>query len=645
MRLSLLIPLVAAALAAQEPAAEISPVSERKLSYSIDTGNRFLTGVGGDFNTYRSVVNLGEGPKLFGFEAALEDPGSAWINRLIVSASSWGGEPYNTLRATAEKDRVWRLTADYRNVAYFNFLPSFANPTFEAGGGFNQRSFDIERRNANVELELLPGARISPYLIFARDSGNGSGITPFVANGNEYPIAALMRDETNHYRGGVRLELPRTHVTLEQGGSTFKDDQRNSTSQLNLGNRRAPIFGRQLLLNSAEQAYGVRGRNLYTKGILTSAPASWLHFYGQFLYSRPTSDVRFSENADGLFFLGATRFFNGLGALLSSEAKQPRTAASAGVEFKPHRRFRVFESWSTDRLHNAGSALLAERLLFSNGPAELRDLFEPTRLVMNLNRQQADLFFDLTSKLTLRGGHRFVWGDAIAPASFLASGPGQGEIRRHVGLAAVNYRPSTAVAANVEYEGSPGDKAYFRTSLQNYHQLRARLRWQLMSSLRLGATYLFLDNRNPAQGIDYEFQTRSAGITLEWRPGDAKYFSILGDYTRSTWRSDIDFLTPQNLRPARSFYRDNGHTASALTQFRIPCSAQFQPLIEAGGSLFISSGSRPTDYWQPIGRAILPVSKGVSLYGEWRWYGMNQAFFMVEGFRTHQFVSGLRISR
>ena len=34
-----------------------------------------------------------------------------------------------------------------------------------------------------------------------------------------------LHDLTNLYRGGVRFELRRFHATLEEGGTTFKDDQ------------------------------------------------------------------------------------------------------------------------------------------------------------------------------------------------------------------------------------------------------------------------------------------------------------------------------------------------------------------------------------------------------------------------------------
>ncbi len=44
-----------------------------------------------------------------------------------------GGDPYNTLRVDVQKNGWYRLTADYRSIAYFNFLPTFANPALNQG--------------------------------------------------------------------------------------------------------------------------------------------------------------------------------------------------------------------------------------------------------------------------------------------------------------------------------------------------------------------------------------------------------------------------------------------------------------------------------------------------------------------------------
>jgi hypothetical protein len=54
-------------LMAQPPA----PDKESALTGSLELGYRWGTGVGGSFDSYRSVVNLGAGPTLLGAELTL----------------------------------------------------------------------------------------------------------------------------------------------------------------------------------------------------------------------------------------------------------------------------------------------------------------------------------------------------------------------------------------------------------------------------------------------------------------------------------------------------------------------------------------------------------------------------------------------
>ena len=124
----------------------------------------------------------------------------------------------------ARKQGIYDFSFDYRNIAYFNAVPSFANPL--APAGFNEQTFDIHRRNISISLDLFPGKHIIPYLAFDRNSGYGNGIETWVQDRptTSSPCPPCSRDSTNNYRGGVRFEYNRFHVTLEQGGTTFKDD-------------------------------------------------------------------------------------------------------------------------------------------------------------------------------------------------------------------------------------------------------------------------------------------------------------------------------------------------------------------------------------------------------------------------------------
>ena len=67
--------------------------------------------------------------------------------------------------------------------------------------------------------------------------------------------------------------------------------------------------------------------------------------------------------------------------------------------------------------------------------------------------------------------------------------------------------------------------------------------------------------------------------------------------------------------------------------------------ILAGGSLLVSSGSRPTRYYQPVAKLFVPVAKHAALFAEWRYYGYGEAFYLYEAFRTHLFTTGLRLTR
>jgi hypothetical protein len=118
--------------AAQQPAAQpaVNPVSstEQWLTGSVDLGFRWVSGIGGSVPTYRSVVDLRQDFELLGLDLTIQDPRKRWFDHLDVRGYGWGGEPYNTAHVDAAKSGIYDFTLDYRNIAYFNALPSFANP-------------------------------------------------------------------------------------------------------------------------------------------------------------------------------------------------------------------------------------------------------------------------------------------------------------------------------------------------------------------------------------------------------------------------------------------------------------------------------------------------------------------------------------
>jgi hypothetical protein len=653
LALLLSIPLLAQAPAAAPPApatppapaaAPPTPSTEDWLTGSIDLGYRF-TSVGGSNDTYRSVVDLGSGPRLFSLDFTIIDPKKRLFDRLDVRAYNWGGDPYNTVHVNAGKRGIYDFNFDYRDIAYFNFLPSFADPLLGSGIVLDENSYNTRRRMSDFQLDLLPGGRIMPYLAYGRDSGQGTGIATFETDNNEYPVSDSLFDKTDNYRAGVHLEFNRWHVTLEQGGTTLREDQQAYLSGFSAGNNTAPFFGQQLDLTGLAQAYGIRGDSIYSKGLFTASPVSWLDLYGQFLYSRPETNVSYNQLNYGSFVvLISLLFYTGEQALAFAEAKEPHTTGSFGFELRPLKRVRVIESLMTDRLHTAAAGLLTDMILSPSSVAQTTPLSLSNLLVVNYNHEQIDVLLDVTRKLMLRGGYRYVWGDAEAPAALIAGvGLESSELRQNVGLAGVTYRVSQKLSANLDYEGASTSHAYFRTSLYNYQKMRARARYQVTAKLALQAGFSLLDNQNPSPGIHYDFLSRQNSLSATWTPG--KRVSVLGEYTRSTLRSNISYLEPEFLVPELSLYRDDAHTASALVDLALPGYSSLAPRLAFGGSLFISSGSRPTSYYQPLARLSIPLHKNLAWNSEYRFYGYGEAFSQYEGFRTHILQTGIKLSR
>ena len=104
------------------------PATEAWFTGSMDVGYRWRTDVGGSLDSYRSVVDLGRVRNCSAPISRLIDPGKRFFDRVDVRAQNWGDDPYSTAHVKRTKEPVYEFSADYRNMAYFNALPSFANP-------------------------------------------------------------------------------------------------------------------------------------------------------------------------------------------------------------------------------------------------------------------------------------------------------------------------------------------------------------------------------------------------------------------------------------------------------------------------------------------------------------------------------------
>ncbi len=616
------------------------------VSGSVEFGHRWLLNNTGNFNSYRSVVNLGEGPKLFNSDLTFRDPSGKLFDESSLLMQSWGGEPYNNLRFDLRKSRAYNLLVDYRNIIYFNFLPSFANPLIESGSLLNQNSFDTRFRTTDVRLELLPSRRISPYVAYGRSSEYGTGIWDFPRLGNEYPVSTLIRNRTDHYRGGVQFNYNRFHLSLEHGGTVFQDDQGTGETNPQSGNRPTPLLGQQLRLDSLAESYHVRGRSHYSRGALAVNPVSWATIAADFTYTNSKLDSLYRQDSTGRFVIPWSLLAASGGmASTTGVAKMPRPSASVRTEVRPLGRLRVVDVWSTDRLHNAATVLLVEQFALASRTTGAQS-FTANRLAWAHNQNEALAFVDLTKHFILRGGHRYTWGDAITTsASVLNSRPLRSRLRGNVGLAGLAFRTEKTMRANVDFEAGSTSNAFLRTSLRDYRKFRARGSYAPWpgGSWSVSGDFSWLSNENPGPGANWDFGFQAATAVLEWFPNEGKRYRVLAEYMRSTSHSRIDFIVPQHYIAGRSAFREDANTGTFLFTFQPGSLNARQPGLSLGGSIYASTGSRPTRYYQPRARFSWPLHRNIRWNAEWRWFAMAQRIYAIEDFASHQFVMSLTL--
>ena len=175
----------------------------------------------------------------------------------------------------------------------------------------------------------------------------------------------------------------------------------------------------------------------------------------------------------------------------------------------------------------------------------------------------------------------------------------------------MTYRPTQKVLLTAEAEVASSGGVYFRTSLYDYQKVRAQARYQATNSLSLALDFTYLNNQIRRRGSTTISGRSRNRCRFSGRPAAGRSVTFQGSYSWSSLRSDIRYLVPQTLTPATSNYRDNAHTATALFNLNLGHWGVVAPKLTAGGSLFISSGSRPTSYYQPMAKLWVPMSKHI----------------------------------
>ncbi len=597
----------------------------------VELGYRWRSDVSGNTDVYRSMVNLGSGPKLLRSNFSLRSNYGAGtlFDRLDVSANSWGGDPYNTLRISFGLSDKYEFRANYRNLNYYNYLPQYANPLLLTRGiAFGQHSLNVTNRTSDFELKLFPNSRVRPFVGYSRSSGFGPGFTTAEFTGNEFLVETNWRYSSDDYRGGVEISLPKTVLTVEQGYRTLRNDTGVDSGPNNGNNPNARFLGNPVFLTSLDRGYHDRTTLPFTKLVAKFTPFRSLKVTGRYIYSMADLDSSYGEVTSGAFANLAERLVYRAGLdNFDTHAKRPDHNGSFLVEFSPFSRLTLLDQFESRNNHTSGSALLASifygsRSLAGPGPTSDATITDLARSYLAFNRLSnlAEAEFDLRWGFAVRGGYRYTNADATvgdAEGSDLIEGESS-SYSQNTGIVGVTYRKARWLRLGFDYEKNDTNGTLTRTDLLNFDRLRFDWRVGSWHHFSTSGRIWGLRNSNDQSDIDLQSHNRNYSLELNYDPTERYHLSL--DYSRSSILSDISILLPQTLRLDRSLFDEKSHGLGGSMGVGLYRGTR----VDFGYRGIFNSGTAPLAYHQPFAELTVPLQHRLAFKTYWQYFGYNE---------------------
>ena len=437
------------------PAAAVSPSEGFRFGVyqghsDIEIGYRWVSDTAGSKEMYRSMVNLGEGPRVLHSSISLRsDYGSGILfDHLDLSFDSWGGDPYNTMRLNFGRSGAYEFSANYRNLIYYNFVPTWANPLIATGYLVDQHAEHVDFRGTDIELKFFTSRRIRPYVAYSRSSGFGPGLTTFSLTGNEFVLGTQWHYSSDDYRGGVEFVLPRLNLTLEEGYRFLKNDTSVNQDSSPQGNTPVPFLGNPVVLNALGRGYHDRTTLPVSKAVVKFTPFDNLKITGRYIYTMSDLQSTMGEIDTGSLVSIENRLvYSASSDAFNTRAKQPNHNGSFLIEYSPFSRLTFLDQFETRSYHVSGDALLASVFLNASsllGPSGKSNVkvsnILGSLLAYDQLSNQAELEYDLGQGFTLRGGHRYTYAEATLQSSENGSSDSStANFGQHTGIAGVGF--------------------------------------------------------------------------------------------------------------------------------------------------------------------------------------------------------------
>src|SRR5512143_1028178 len=591
------------------------------IPFDIEVGYRFLS-VSGSEESYRSQINEREGFLVRGFHLGADGKTNGFpiVDRLRIDGSDLGAGPAGSLFLDAGLTGAYRLRLSYRHLDQFSALAGFANPL---GAAIGQHTWDRTRNMVDLNLEILPGAVVTPLLGYTSNNLTGPGRTTYFVGQDEFRLGQDLKVHDQEFRAGLGVNAGFLSGEFLQGWRRYRETERDSlVPGAGAGNNPGTVLGNTLsassLTRSSVTDVGTPTSSFFLRGFATDA----VQIIGFYVRANASADSTDQENLNGSFVsFPLARFFTGLADSSSSRVQNTMWRAGGRIEWHALEGIDVTGGFVRRHATWDGQDVVTSLFTGTTGFTGVTLGDFQTLLNAQTSIERIEDVWDVQiaarafGPFGVRAGYSRIDQDLTVtedPSEILVPG-GQGgsftrKINRVEGALTFGMGPFFAAA---EASWDDADQAVLRTDYLTRNRERARITWKGFPWLTVGATGLWVDQKNDDLGINSKGSSRlfTGDVTLT----PVKPLRLHGAYSKVKADNTIPIRAPQDFTVLNSVNTEDGE----LWEAGLGVKLEKVVAIDGFWTRFANEGSYAYRLYRGGARVDFDATANVGLIGEW----------------------------
>jgi len=590
--------------------------------FELGLGYQWLD-LSGNEDVYRTQVKEKDGFLLDALRLTMTDPEGGLYDRVTLDAAGIGASPDTRFRVQASRAGTYTLRVNYNRAEAFSALPGYANPLLASGLVAGQHTFDRRREAFDLDLELLPGALISPLVGVSRYRYWGPGSTTFHFGQDEFALANDLDEKTDEYRLGVAFTFGDWRATVLQGWRRTDSSYDYALAQSpSGGNNTRPVLGRDVSASLLAGHSRTIASAPFTNAFVTGRVGDRLRVVGSYVRSdgaESETDETFTARGQFASFALA-RFFQGAADTAAGYAETDGWRGNARLEIALTDWLDLVGGFTSSHRSLTGTALVATNYLdtvtFSNG--DPRSVGALLAAGTAYEREEDYAEGKLVARpapwvaLWVGGGSLDQDVDIVPAAAEIVVPGGQGgafgrSIERVSGGADFTVGP---VTFGGDWLKDDANRALVRIDYLDRERWRARAGVRLGGLVSARVTGEWIELANPTPGIAYDAEVEHYAVAVEFTPIDA--LAVHGAYDTYTSDSTVIVRAPQDFTTGPSIYAEDGESVEgglSLTLGRLR--------LDAGASRYTNEGDMPFDLDRAWGRIDVGINDAIGVYAQY----------------------------